>query len=106
MDDSELIDLVQQTLARRGKLPIDLAREAETSPQNVSNWLNKTGRLSAMAKGRLKAWLGDDYKEAVRPTRKGKVDRLLAIDRLMQDETMCDSCKVAAAKILRELAEE
>ena len=61
MKDKELLDLVRLAMTERNVSQRDMAREMETSPQNVSHWLDRTETLSKMARAKLKAWLGDRY---------------------------------------------
>ena len=50
MEDKELLDLVRLAMTERNVSQRDMAREMETSPQNVSHWLDRTETLSKMAR--------------------------------------------------------
>ena len=97
MKDKELLDLVRLAMTERNVSQRDMAREMETSPQNVSHWLDRTETLSKMARAKLKAWLGDRYDAPRAPMSSGDCTR--AIGEIMSSD-MCDACKVKAYAIL------
>ena len=97
MKDKELLDLVRLAMTERNVSQRDMAREMETSPQNVSHWLDRTETLSKMARAKLKAWLGDRYDAPRAPMSSGDCTR--AIGEIMRSD-MCDACKVKAYAIL------
>ena len=100
MKDKELLDLVRLAMTERNVSQRDMAREMETSPQNVSHWRDRTETLSKMARAKLMAWLGDRYDVPSAPTSSGDYTR--AIGEIMRSE-MCDACKVKAYAILSRL---
>ena len=100
MKDKELLDLVRLSMTERNVSQRDMAREMETSPQNVSHWLDRTETLSKMARAKLKAWLGDRYDAPRAPMSSGDCTR--AIGEIMRSD-MCDVCKVKAYAILSRL---
>ena len=97
MKDKELLDLVRLAMTERNVSQRDMAREMETSPQNVSHWLDRTETLSKMARAKLKAWLGDRYDAPRAPMSSGDCTR--AIGETMRSD-MCDAHKVKAYALL------
>ena len=62
MKDKELLDLVRLAMTERNVSQRDMAREMETSPQNVSHWLDRTetdaledgeGQAQGVARGQV-----------------------------------------------------
>ena len=100
MKDKELLDLVRLAMTERNVSQRDMAREMETSPQNVSHWLDRTETLSKMARAKLKAWLGDRYDAPMAPMSSGDYTR--AIGEIMRSD-MCDACKAKAYATLSRL---
>ena len=100
MKDKELLDLVRLAMTERNVSQRDMAREMETSPQNVPHWLDRTETLSKMARAKLKAWLGDRHGAPCAPMSSG--DYTMAIGETMRSD-MCDACKVKAYAILSRL---
>ena len=100
MKDKELLDLVRLAMTERNVSQRDVAREMETSHQNVSHWLDRTETLSKMARAKLKAWLGDRYDAPCDPMSSGDCTR--AIGEIMRSD-MCDVCTVKAYAILSRL---
>lgn len=104
MKDKELLDLVRAVMNERNVSQRDMASEMETSPQNVSNWLERTESLSKMARAKLKAWLGDRYDAAEGRTLR-EDDYTRVIGEIMRSD-MCDACKVKAYAILSKLSDK
>lgn len=102
MKDKELLDLVRSVMTERNVSQRDMASEMETSPQNVSNWLERTESLSKMARAKLKAWLGDRL-DAAEGRAMSEDDYTRAIGEIMRSD-MCDACKVKAYAILSRLS--